>query len=93
MQIYSAAVVALNNFKNNYPDSEYLEEAYYLVIDAEYRLAEKSIQSKQAERYNAVVDYYKEFLERYPNSRFLKDAERLYADSLVKLRMLKNPNS
>ena len=32
MRSYKAAIVALNNFKNNFPDSEFLEEAYYLVI-------------------------------------------------------------
>jgi outer membrane protein assembly factor BamD len=93
MRMYTAAVVALNNFKSNYPDSEYLEEAYYLVIDAEYKLAQKSITSKQRERYNAVVEHYKEFLERYPSSGFLKDAEKLYAESLDKLNSLKNTNS
>jgi outer membrane protein assembly factor BamD len=93
MRMYTAAVVALNNFKNNYPDSQYLEEAYYLVIDAEFRLAEKSIAAKQTERYKEVVEYYKEFLDRYPNSSFLKDAEKLYAESLEKLNRSKNSNS
>jgi outer membrane protein assembly factor BamD len=93
MRMYTAAVVALNNFKDNYPDSKYLEEAYYLVIDSEYRLAQKSIPSKQGERYKAVVEHYKEFLERYPSSTFLKDAEKLYAESLDKLNATKNSNS
>ena len=93
MKMYNAAVVALENFTNNFPDSKYLEEAYYLVIDAEYRLAEKSIRSKQAQRYQEVVDRYKVFLDRYPSSSFLKDAEKLYGDSLEKLNELKNTNS
>jgi outer membrane protein assembly factor BamD len=92
MKMYKAAVVALNNFKNSFPDSKYLEEAYYLVIDSEYKLADKSIRSKQAERYTEVVDHYKEFLERYPESPFLKDAEKLYAESLNKLKSLKSSN-
>jgi outer membrane protein assembly factor BamD len=93
MRMYAAAVVALNNFKDNYPDSKYLEEAYYLVIDSEYRLAQKSITSKQPERYRAVVEHYKEFLDRYPSSTFLKDAEKLYAESLDRLNSKKNSNS
>jgi outer membrane protein assembly factor BamD len=93
MRMYTAAIVSLNNFKNNYPDSEYLEEAYYLVIDSEYRLAEKSIPSKQPQRYKEVVEHYKEFLDRYPNSGRLKDAEKIYAGSLDKLRTFKNTNS
>ena len=93
MRQYKAAIVALNNFKNNFPDSEFLEQAYYLVIDAEFRLAEKSIASKQDERYKGVVEHYKEFVDKYPESAFLREAEKLYATSLEKLNKTKNNNS
>ena len=93
MRLYKSAIVALNNFKNNFPDSEFLEQAYYLVIDSEFRLAEQSIPSKQEERYKAVVEHYKEFVDRYPESSFLRDAEKLYAESLEKLNKTKNNNS
>src|SRR5688572_26814866 len=53
MRSYKAAIVALNNFKDNFPDSEYLEEAYYLVVVSEFRLAQQSIYTKQPERYKA----------------------------------------
>lgn len=93
MKYYTAAIIALNNFKQNFPDSKYIEDAYYLVILSEYKLAQQSIQSKQADRYRAVVDHYKEFLDRYPDSKFLKEAERLYAESLDKVNSLKHTNS
>lgn len=93
MKYYKAAIVALNNFKQNFPDSKYIEEAYYLVILSEFKLAEQSLQSIQAQRYKAVVDDYQEFLDRYPDSEFLKDAEKLYAESLEKVNSLKRTNS
>jgi outer membrane protein assembly factor BamD len=93
MKIYTAAIVALNNFKQNFPDSKYIEEAYYLVILSEYRHAQQSIPSKQPERYRTVVEHYKEYLDRYPNSKFLKDAEKVYAESLEKLNSSKSTNS
>jgi outer membrane protein assembly factor BamD len=93
MKHYKAAIVALNNFKINFPDSRYLEEAYYLVVDSEYKLAQQSIPSKQAERYKTVVDHYKEFLDKYPDSKFLREAEKLFADSIEKVNKLKNTNS
>jgi outer membrane protein assembly factor BamD len=93
MKQYKAAIVALNNFKINFPDSRYLEESYYLVVDAEYKLALQSIPSKQAERYKAVIDHYKEFLDKYPESKFLREAEKLFADSVEKVNKLKNTNS
>jgi outer membrane protein assembly factor BamD len=93
MRSYKAAIVALNNFRNNFPDSKYQEEANYLIVEAEYKLAEQSVRSKQYERYKTVVEHYKEFVDRYPESKFLKDAEKLYADSLEKINKSKNNNS
>ncbi len=92
MKYYKAAVVALNNFKDNFPDSKYIEEAYYLVILSEFKLAEQSMLSKQTERYKSVVDYYLEFVDRYPDSQYLRDAEKLYAESLEKVNS-KSTNS
>jgi outer membrane protein assembly factor BamD len=92
MRSYKAAIVSLNNFKNNFPDSKYVEEAYYLVILSEYKQALKSITTKQDERYKNVVNNYKEFVDKYPASPFLNEAEKLYADSLSKLKS-KNNNS
>ncbi len=92
MRQYKAATIALNNFKLNFPDSKYIEEAYFLVVDSEYRLALKSIPSKQAERYRSVVNNYMEFVDKYPESKFLKDAEKEYAEALSRLNALKNTN-
>lgn len=93
MRSYKAAIVALNNFRDNFPDSKYVEETYYLVITAEYRLAQQSIPSKQEERYKDVVEHYKEFVDKYPESEFLKEAEKFYAESLEKLHQSKNTNN
>ncbi|MDH4092456.1 MAG: outer membrane protein assembly factor BamD [Cyclobacteriaceae bacterium] len=93
MRSYKASIVALGNFIDNFPDSEYLERAYYLVIVSEYKLAEQSIFTKQLDRYKEVVEHYKEFVDKYPGSTFLSDAEKLYASSLEKINKSKFNNS
>jgi outer membrane protein assembly factor BamD len=94
MRSYKAGIVALDNFKKNFPDSKYLEEANYLIILAQFELAEQSILSRQRERYKEVVDTYKDFVDKYPDSKFLKEAERFYVTSNDKLLTLKkNTNS
>lgn len=90
---YKAAITALENFTENFPDSKHIEEAQFLVIDAQYRLAVQSIISKQKERFQHVVEYYKVFVDKYPTSEYLRDAEKMYADSLEQLNRLKNINS
>jgi outer membrane protein assembly factor BamD len=90
---YKAAIIALDNFTKNFPDSKFLEEAYYLSIESQYRLAAQSFVDKQKERYQNVVDQYKTFIDKYPNSNRLRDAEKLYSESLDQLNRLKNINS
>lgn len=83
-----AALVAFNNFQNNYPDSKYIEEIRYLEIEAMYKLADVSIQSKKKERFTEAVDYYQDYIEDYPSGEYLRKAEDIYEDSLNKLRKL-----
>jgi outer membrane protein assembly factor BamD len=94
MRSYKAAIVALENFQENYPDSDYLEQAQYLIVVSQYNLAEQSIISRQEERYKNVVELYKELVDKYPQSEYLREAERIYTESMQKLTKFKtNTNS
>ena len=75
---YDAAIIAFNNFQKDYPDSELNEEISYWRVAAQFQLAEKSISSKQRERYYTTIEYYQRFIDRYPNSEFVKEAEDIY---------------
>jgi outer membrane protein assembly factor BamD len=90
---YKAAIVAMDGFRKNFPDSHYIEELLYKKIIAQYKLADQSITSKQLERYNLTLESYRELVDTYPNSTFLKQAEKLYSDSLEKANKLKTKNS
>jgi len=90
LEMYKGAVVAFDDFKKNFPDSKYLEEAAYLKVVAEFELARVSIPSKQLERYSATLDFYKELVDNFPNSPFLKEAQRFYSESLNQVNKLKN---
>jgi outer membrane protein assembly factor BamD len=90
---YKAAIVAMDGFRKNFPDSHYIEELLYKKIIAQYKLADQSITSKQLERYNLTLESYRELVDTYPNITFLKQAEKLYSDSLEKANKLKTKNS
>jgi len=89
IRMYKASTVAFDNFILSFPDSKYVEEAFYLKIVAQYKIATKSFSSLQRERYQLVLDYYLEFLDKYPNSAFLKDAEDIYTSSMTNINNLK----
>jgi outer membrane protein assembly factor BamD len=78
---YKAAVIAINNFIKDFPDSDYIEELLFLKIKSEYDLAKVSFESKQQERFKEAMTFYEEFIDKYPKSKYLKDAEKLYEGS------------
>jgi outer membrane protein assembly factor BamD len=91
---YKAAVLALQNFVKEFPDSKLAEEAVALRITAQYKLAEQSLPSLQKARYQTVVDFYQEMVDTFPESKMVRDVEKYYSDSLSKLTKLKtNKNS
>ncbi|HQQ94922.1 MAG TPA: outer membrane protein assembly factor BamD [Bacteroidia bacterium] len=75
---WKAVVVAAKNFMKEYPNSNYNEEMYFLIIDAYYLLAINSVPNKMEERLNAAIENYVKFLDLYPKSSYLSRAEDIY---------------
>lgn len=83
-----AALVAFDNFQDDFPGSIYTEEIQYLEIEAMYNLAEVSIYSLRKERYQEAIDFYEVFIDTYQESKYLKKAEKIYEDCLEQIRKL-----
>ena len=77
-----SAVIEINNFQKEYPDSNYNEEMAYLKVQAQYNLAQSTIESKQKERFDEAIKYYQLLVDKYPQSNFLRKAEKLYDVSM-----------
>lgn len=87
-----AALIAFDNFHDAFPDSHYNEDLGYLKIECAYKLAKRSIRSKQRERLLNAIDYYQDFIDNFPQSEYVKDAENIYIDARDDLEKLKNEN-
>jgi outer membrane protein assembly factor BamD len=81
-------LITFDAFKNDFPDSKYIEELLYLSVETEFKLADNSITSKKKERFVKTVDYYKEFNEKYPNSEYSEKVSDFYNRSLKELAEL-----
>jgi outer membrane protein assembly factor BamD len=92
LKYYQAAVIAFGNFRKTFPDSKYLEQVAYLKVLSQFKLAQQSIYSKQLDRYNSTLEYYRELLDSFPNSEYLKEAQRFYTTSLNQINSLKSKN-
>ena len=82
----TAAVIAIENFQDNFPDSDYNEELIYLKIKAQYTVAKQSIQSKQKDRLEKTIEYYESYVDDFPNSKYLESAEKIYSICIEELK-------
>ncbi len=78
---YRSAVIVAQNTLKKYPDTKYREELSFLILEAKYIQAERSIVQKQSERYRDAIDEYYAFVNEYPQSRYSKDANKILESS------------
>jgi len=83
---YKAAVVALNNCLDEFPNSKHREEVMYLILKSRFLLAENSVQEKRTERYQLTVDEYYSFAGEFPESEHYKEAVNIFNQSQSKLK-------
>jgi outer membrane protein assembly factor BamD len=81
-QKYKAAVSALQEFLKTYPLSNYREEAWNLLVESKFLLAEGSTEAKKLERYRETMESYITFASTFPKSKYLKIAESYYNRSM-----------
>jgi len=81
---YKAAQICFNNLLKDYPGNSYTEEALYYMTKNSYEYAQKSVESKKAERYQMAIDFCVRLRALNPNSKFLPDAEKLMAEATKK---------
>ena len=79
---YKAAIVALNNFTKDYPDSKFVEECNFLLVKSHYLLTVNSIEVKKPERIKSTLESYNKFVDKFPQSTYLKDAQAIYEQAL-----------
>lgn len=80
---YKASITSFDNLLEDFPGSQYKEEAYFLRFMATYYLAINSVSKKKEERIEDSIKSYIKFVDSFPQSDFVKDAESTY-ESLMK---------
>lgn len=93
MGSYRAAAIAFTNLLNHYPASEKGDQYKMMIIRSYYQYAMMSVQTKQIERYEKVLEEYYDFVDRFPESKLLKEAEKYFQNSQINLKALKNESS
>lgn len=74
---YKSAITAFKNALKEFPETVHREQIMYLIVDAGYKFASNSIQSKQTDRYLTMLDSYLSFKDQFPESSRLKELDRM----------------
>jgi outer membrane protein assembly factor BamD len=87
---YKAAAIAYNNLLNSFPESTHSEDYKLKAVKAYYSYAKNSIEEKQVERYEKVIEEYRDFSDRFPESKLGKKVLEYYNLSVNNIKALKN---
>ena len=74
---YKSAIVAFKNSLKQYPNTPRKEDIMYYTTVAAYRLAANSVESKQVDRYLAMLDNYYSFIGEYPDAKRRRELDNL----------------
>jgi len=77
MGSYQAAITSFENLMNDYPDTDNKEMYLYYIAKTYFEYAQKSIPSKQKERFEKMVEAYNNIYYLYPDSKYLKELKPL----------------
>lgn len=81
MEQYKAAIVALGNSLEEFPETSFREELMFLRLKARFLYAQNSVREKQSERFQDTVDEYYTFIDEFPTSKYGREAEKIYTSS------------
>jgi len=73
---YKAAATSYELILKDFPDIEESERVSYMIVKSDFKLAQNSIPSKKAERFNNVVKAYTDFKYKFGNSKYVADAQK-----------------
>lgn len=85
---YKAAIVAFNNVLIDYPSIDNAEEIQFLILESNFKLANKSIASKKNDRFNNTIASYYYFVDVYSSSNKMEDAQNIFDKSTKQLEIL-----
>lgn len=75
---YQSAVVTATNALKHYPDSKRKEDLYFLILDAKYMQAVKSVEQKMEDRYRETIDEYYNYTGEFPDGKHRKEADKIH---------------
>ncbi len=87
---YKAATVTYRALMRNYPESKNTDLYLYMIMKTQYKFAKVSVPEKQEERYAAALSAFRELKDAYPSSQYMGDAQKIYSETDLNIKKLRN---
>ncbi len=88
---FKAASIYFDQTIDLYPESVWAERSLIKLIETYIVYADRSIDTKQSERYSLAISTYEKFLQLFPQSQNRERAEELYVEASKKLSEVEVP--
>lgn len=86
---YRAAAIYFEQIINKYPESPFIDYYQYKVLQARYKYAQQSVEERQVERFEQVLEDYAYFKSINPKNEYQKEIENIKSLSSQTLSKLK----
>lgn len=83
--MWEAASTVYEAAFDQYPDTDWADDALLGAVRTYIQYADRSVQKKQAERYQKAIENYNRLIQLFPESTLLDEAEPLYSEARRKL--------
>ena len=80
-ELYEAAVVTYRDVLDDYPTSDYADDALLGALRAQVAFADGSVPARQQERYREATLIYDQLVSLFPQSETLGEAQDLYDEA------------
>lgn len=74
---YRAALVALENFIQDFPGTKYREDAVFYKLLSQFEYAKNSVDYKKIDRMKEAKEIYEKFIREYPNSNYQEKVKKI----------------
>lgn len=88
-RMWRAATETYKGVFDQYPDTPWADDALLGTVRSYVRYADRSIERKQADRYQSAIDYFSRLEQLFPESPLLKQAKPLRAEAERKLERVR----
>lgn len=80
---YKAAVTALENVLDDYPDTRNQEEILYFIMKSYYFYAINSVDEKKEERYQQAVEVYDDIMYLFPDTKYQRELKAMHKNAMA----------